>query len=71
MFIPKRCPHCRDIAGWTEVYNPHCHSSIESFINFIKGYSTRDYVYRCENCGYEGVYNDHAETLDRNFRRRL
>ncbi len=68
MFIPKRCPKCRDIAGWQSVYNPRLTNSFEKFIIFMKGYSTRNYVYRCKKCGFEAEYDDHAETLDRRRR---
>lgn len=71
MFIPKRCPRCKNIAGWRETYNPHFHNAVENMIRFLKGYGKNEYVYRCEKCGYEGAYDDQAETLSRHFKRRL
>ena len=50
------------------VYNPRLTNSFEKFIIFMKGYSTRNYVYRCKKCGFEAEYDDHAETLDRRRR---
>ena len=32
MFIPKRCPKCRDRAQWTEIYNPHFTNGLEKLI---------------------------------------
>ena len=65
MFIPKRCPKCRDHAQWTETYNPHCTNSLEKLIYIIKGHNTEYYIYRCGKCGYVGEYSDHAEDLTR------
>lgn len=63
MFIPKRCPRCKDVAGWTEIYNPNTANPIEQLIRLIKDGSRWNYVYRCDKCGYEGEYDDYAERL--------
>jgi predicted RNA-binding Zn-ribbon protein involved in translation (DUF1610 family) len=63
MFIPKRCPKCRDHAQWTEIYNPHFTNGLEKLICIVKGYGTKSYIYRCGKCGYEGEYDNHAEDL--------
>ena len=70
MFIPKRCPRCRDALAWTEAYNPHLTNALEKAILFFKGKNTSDFLYCCEKCGYEGEYDNHAEILNRNLRRR-
>ena len=63
MFIPKRCPRCKDVAGWTEVYNPHNAGLIAQIIRIVKDGTRWDYVYRCDKCGYENTYDDRAEIL--------
>ena len=65
MFIPKRCPRCRDISGWREGYNPFLTNSLEKLVIALKGYNRDHYVYRCDRCGFECSYDNHAETLDR------
>ena len=72
MFIPSRCPRCREEAYWHAVDDGCTLFRIGWFkVSLLKRpFSERDEVtYRCDHCGYEGTYNDHAETLD--HRRRL
>ncbi len=62
MFIPKRCPRCRDISSWREVYNPFLTNSLEKLVIALKGCDRDHYVYRCD---FECSCDNHAEPLER------
>jgi len=64
MFIPKRCPRCQSLADWKQVYNPHAKTIRGYWWIVWRGYNRWNYMYRCEKCGYDNEYSDHAESLD-------
>lgn len=68
MFIPKCCPRCREEASWREVINPFTTGiPLGKYfrLRLSRGARARYFKYRCGKCGYEGEYDDHAETLKR------
>ncbi|MBE5773209.1 MAG: hypothetical protein E7337_04670 [Clostridiales bacterium] len=67
MFIPQKCPGCGDGNSWKEVINPFTTGipiGKKSRIYFARGLNRNNFRYRCGKCGYEGVYDDKAETID-------
>ena len=60
MFIPKRCPRCKDISGWREVYNPFLTNSLEKLVIALKGYN-RDHYPERASVKHENVRTPRAK----------
>lgn len=66
MFVPTRCPRCRSAEDWHEVENLFRGFRFGGLkIRLTRGFHPETVKYRCEKCGYEAEYDDHAETLGR------
>ena len=65
MFVPDKCPRCKETAYWHEV-DTHCTLFRVGWFKFQLLKNPRDEeTWRCDHCGYEGTYDNHAEKLDR------